>query len=604
MSYSSLSSSLSLCLSVFLFSSVGCVVPYELDFEDSTPSWNSEPPTPPGILECMPVASLVCGERISGDTAGSFGTSQVLDGYPAAVGNFGGPEQSYTFVAEADEDVVVRFVDPNPAELNHDLFVLESTDGSCRADEVTQRGFNELEFEVLKGRSYIVIVDAPIGEEGSFQIELDCLGETAYDAPSDYYWKPAVGCEQAVLADYRACLQDEDLLDDQLQPILPLADSFWDSDGVTAARSDCFDANPDVALCATLKPHDSGLYALLGLTNDPHNILPEDPADADDTVDEDLAGSLSTWTPDVLSRAELAGQMHDYIPESSVACSPSQCPLGGPEFVSVYGPQCGLDYGELANLDVSLDVAWEQHTQAQWAVDGLLARRTALSQAIADTAVAIDSYNDSVISRLRLRGTIQIIWAAIGSTVTGNLTKWWSEGPKLYSVQRLMHNPIGGATYNGFDIALKAGVRDDAALVLIDYAIPTIISGQVSKFVNDFGEVLSFQDFATGVTQDILADIAGDAGPLPNASFRRATRVTLKGLPILGAVLSMQGVIDEAFTSLDGNPYLLLFDQQVEQIHVVRGRLQAARAARSAALARIEGLQTEYNHVEANCSRY
>ncbi|MDG2284980.1 MAG: hypothetical protein P8N43_05580, partial [Alphaproteobacteria bacterium] len=456
MYYSSVTYFLALTTVILLLPSIGCVAPFDVDFEDTTPSWDLEPPTTSGFPECAPVASLVCGERISGDTATHPGATRLFQGYPAAVGNFGGPELMYSFVAEASEEVSVRFVDPVPSALNHDLFVLESTDGSCSPGDVELRGFNELEFEAVAGRTYFIIVDAPTHQEGAFKLELDCVGDLVYERPSDHYWQPAVGCEQAVLEGYRSCLRDEGLLDEGLKPILPLSDPYWDSYAVTDARAKCFDSHPDVVPCATLEAHESDSPELDGLTNNPSDILPDDPDDAQDELEEELADILRAWTPSVLSKSELNAKMYDIIPDEWEVCDPAVCPLSGPVFVNTYGTQYGLDYGLLANTDAKLDIAWEQLNQAEWAVDSLVARRDLLSDSMRDTAVKLNDYNESVISRLRVRGWTNIVWAAIGSTVTGSLTRWWTDGPKYYSVQRLMQTPISGpATYVGVDIALS-----------------------------------------------------------------------------------------------------------------------------------------------------
>ncbi len=127
--------------------------------------------------ECAPVAWLQCGEVVSGDTADvNSGTTTVIDGYPVAVGNYGGPEIAYAFRPTHTETVDWKLVDPEPSVLNHDLFVLEAGDGTCAAANAVERGFNDVSFEVEAGKTYFLLVDGIDGAAGPFAAELECTG--------------------------------------------------------------------------------------------------------------------------------------------------------------------------------------------------------------------------------------------------------------------------------------------------------------------------------------------------------------------------------------------------------------------------------------------
>ncbi|MEE2830213.1 MAG: hypothetical protein VX498_13580 [Myxococcota bacterium] len=142
--------------------------------------------------ECAPVQAITCGEQISGDTSDlNSGVTDVIDGYPLSVGNYAGPEITYAFTATADGTVEARFIDPVPTLLNQDIFILDGEDGVCSAAKAVDRGFNELAFEAVAGRSYFIVVDGAEGAEGAFELELDCSGseaESEDEELSDVEW--------------------------------------------------------------------------------------------------------------------------------------------------------------------------------------------------------------------------------------------------------------------------------------------------------------------------------------------------------------------------------------------------------------------------------
>ena len=163
--------------------------------EDGASSWDSvedEVPESGVEAECAPVASLSCGERVSGDTSDfNSGSTDVIDGWPVAVGNFAGPEIAYSFVALATETVEVRFIDPAPSVLNHDIFVIEAQNDVCASSSSVARGFNDLAFEVVAGRSYFIVIDGADGAEGAFELEIGCSGAALDSLPPT----PEVECD-------------------------------------------------------------------------------------------------------------------------------------------------------------------------------------------------------------------------------------------------------------------------------------------------------------------------------------------------------------------------------------------------------------------------
>ncbi len=127
--------------------------------------------------DCAPVDFLMCGQTRSGDTSDwNGGTTDAIDGYPVAVGNYEAPELAYAFRPTVTETATIRFVDPSPGELNHDLFVLEQGDGTCQSANAVERGFNDVSFEVEAGKTYFVVVDGIDGDAGAFELAVECSG--------------------------------------------------------------------------------------------------------------------------------------------------------------------------------------------------------------------------------------------------------------------------------------------------------------------------------------------------------------------------------------------------------------------------------------------
>ena len=133
---------------------------------------------------CAPVRALRCGEVVTGDTSGwEGGTTSVMDHYPAAVGNFSGPELVYSLDGDGAA-VTLEFVDPDPIHLDQDVFVLEDDGGRCDPAFATARGHNGLSLETEAGARYYVVVDGFDGAAGPFALRVDCGGgATGPEAP-------------------------------------------------------------------------------------------------------------------------------------------------------------------------------------------------------------------------------------------------------------------------------------------------------------------------------------------------------------------------------------------------------------------------------------
>ena len=128
--------------------------------------------------ECAPVAMLSCGDTVLGDSLNpNDGITDVIDGYPVSIGNYGGPEIAWAFQAQLTEEVTFELVDPRPTVINHDLFVLSFGDGTCQSASAMERGFNAVTFEAEAGRTYFLLLDSFEDDGGAFEAHLDCTGE-------------------------------------------------------------------------------------------------------------------------------------------------------------------------------------------------------------------------------------------------------------------------------------------------------------------------------------------------------------------------------------------------------------------------------------------
>ncbi len=156
------------CVEAELTSTSASESPFPLD--GSTPEEHTPPPS-----ECAPALELACGDVVVADTADwNSGASQSLDSYPVAVGDWSAPELVYSLLLPESGQAEARLVDPRPLELDHDLFVLDSLEGSCSADDATARGHHSLELQGTPGSRLLVVVDGYAGDSGPFTLAIDC----------------------------------------------------------------------------------------------------------------------------------------------------------------------------------------------------------------------------------------------------------------------------------------------------------------------------------------------------------------------------------------------------------------------------------------------
>jgi len=126
---------------------------------------------------CASPIPLVCDDFLVSDTMGAL---NLITEYPSCMGR---PEPDaehvYRFVPTADEEVTV-FVQSLSGR--HDLFVLE---GECLGTACLTFGadheVNMATFDATAGTPYFIVVDGAFGQEGSYQLKLDCGGPCVPD---------------------------------------------------------------------------------------------------------------------------------------------------------------------------------------------------------------------------------------------------------------------------------------------------------------------------------------------------------------------------------------------------------------------------------------
>ncbi len=155
--------------------------------DDSDPgSGDSPDDSVGGENVCAPVATVSCGSSVAADTSNlNDGTTTVIDGYAVGVGNYSGPEIAYTFIASASREVSFGFVDPTPAELDQDLFILDGAVG-CTGEAAIERGFNSITFDAIAGSTYYLVVDGFAGAAGPFEAALECGTPVQTPDPGTY----------------------------------------------------------------------------------------------------------------------------------------------------------------------------------------------------------------------------------------------------------------------------------------------------------------------------------------------------------------------------------------------------------------------------------
>ena len=124
---------------------------------------------------CSSIASISCGEVVTGDTSDASGpATDTIDGYPCNVGNYSGPEVAYQWLATQSGTISWELIDPSPTDVNHDPFVLDGDNGECINTQCIADGFSSVEWEAVAGHTYYLVLDGVVGDEGPYAATLNC----------------------------------------------------------------------------------------------------------------------------------------------------------------------------------------------------------------------------------------------------------------------------------------------------------------------------------------------------------------------------------------------------------------------------------------------
>jgi hypothetical protein len=129
--------------------------------------------------------TISCGDEIAGDNSWVEaspvpGQTDAMDAYPCNVGNYAAPEVAYKWLSTVTGTIEIGFIDAAPSELNHDIVVLDGTNGDCVNIQCIDGAliFNSGTLEVVSGYTYYFVVDATASadnlNEGAYTIYLDC----------------------------------------------------------------------------------------------------------------------------------------------------------------------------------------------------------------------------------------------------------------------------------------------------------------------------------------------------------------------------------------------------------------------------------------------
>jgi hypothetical protein len=126
----------------------------------------------PSCPLCTPVTTIVCGDQLSGTTAGR---PILIDGYGCADWDDTGPEAFYLFTAPSSGSVTVTLT---PTSVDLDLIVFTQVSGDCRQGQCVNAsqgtGAETVTFSATSGAAYYLIVDGYSNASGAFTLRVTC----------------------------------------------------------------------------------------------------------------------------------------------------------------------------------------------------------------------------------------------------------------------------------------------------------------------------------------------------------------------------------------------------------------------------------------------
>lgn len=125
--------------------------------------------TVPGA--CRPARPIACGETVSGRNDAP-GSTDAIDQYDCLPYPEPGPEFTYSFVAAADGTARATLSNLTG---DLDLFVLRDDGLGCNQESCIGGANLSLEFPVVAGETYYLVVEGFTGAVGAYDLTLECL---------------------------------------------------------------------------------------------------------------------------------------------------------------------------------------------------------------------------------------------------------------------------------------------------------------------------------------------------------------------------------------------------------------------------------------------
>jgi len=142
------------------------------------------------VADCAPISALSCGDRLyfrnddpaSQNLRAFYGCSDPADSGPYDLYRYTGPEVSWRFATNLDEEVSLRLTDMS-ADL--DLYLLRGPSCDARVCETASTEGSNLDenisFDAESGTEYIVVVDGWREAVSYFTLSVECGGEWPED---------------------------------------------------------------------------------------------------------------------------------------------------------------------------------------------------------------------------------------------------------------------------------------------------------------------------------------------------------------------------------------------------------------------------------------
>jgi len=150
------------------------------------------------VQTCHAGFSLACDDDDTWTTVAAGGPLSAIDRYFCATKDASGSDFTYSFSPAADAEVTVTLLSNTPG-VDLDLYVLA---GSCAADECVAHGTANdddgelVTFDAVAGTTYYLVVDGAAGEEGAYDLLVECGG-----APALCGEATPIQCGAAVIGD-------------------------------------------------------------------------------------------------------------------------------------------------------------------------------------------------------------------------------------------------------------------------------------------------------------------------------------------------------------------------------------------------------------------